>query len=167
VTRSRSLAVVVALGLAAVTLLAVELGRGALDYGERASENPCTARVSFRGEGLDASLQRIALDGLNGAACRLGTTREELVLAFDPSLGDSPRWNRATIERAVRAGLLRSIDEAEDRGSLGSTEAFLLREVVRRAPIDWLIEGASLATDLFETLRDDLGDLLDELDGGE
>jgi hypothetical protein len=166
VTRGRALAVLVALGLAAVTLLAFELADGALDYGERTSQDPCTARVAFRGEGLDASLQRIALDGLNGAACRLGTTREELVLAFDPSLGEA-RWDRATIERAVRAGLLRAIDESEDRGGIGSTEASVLREIVRRAPIDWLIEGVSFSTELLETLRDELGDLLDELDGGE
>lgn len=162
-TRRRAIGLLAALSLGAVTLLAVELADGALDYGERDLRNPCTARVRFRGEGLDATLQRVALDGLNGAACRLGTSREELVLSLDPSLGKR-QWTRPTIERAVRAGLLRAIDEAEDRGSLGATEAFVLREIVRRAPIDWLIEGAASAADLFDTLRDDLRELLEQLD---
>lgn len=165
-SRDRAFVVLAILGVAAVALLAVELGNGALGYGERDARDPCTARVSFPGDGLDATIQRVALDGLNGAACRLGTTREELVLAFDPSLGQS-RWTRPTIERAVRAGLLRAVEEAEDRGSLGAIEASLLRELVRRAPIDWLVRGATSAVDLFGALQDDLGDLLDQLDGGE
>ena len=44
--------------------------------------------MTFEGEGLDATVQRIALDGLNGAACELGVTREDLVLSLDP---DSPQ----------------------------------------------------------------------------
>jgi hypothetical protein len=136
------------LGLAAVALLAVELGKGALSYGESTVSDPCEGRASFSGEGFDATLQRIVLDGLDGAACELGATREELVLSFDPSLGANVPWDRPTIERAVRAGLLRAIDEAEERGTLGGLEARILREVVRRAPLEWLIEGGTSLADL-------------------
>jgi hypothetical protein len=136
------------LGLAAAALLAVELGKGALSYGESTVVDPCAGRASFPGEGFDATVQRIVLDGLDGAACELGATREELVLSLDPSFGAPVRWDRPTIERAVRAGMLRAIDDAEERGSLGGLEARVLREVVRRAPLEWLIEGGGSLADL-------------------
>ena len=150
-TRTRAAAVALgALVAAGVVLLAVELSRGALDYGTVEQQDPCTATVDFRGDGLDATLQRIALAGLNGAACELGATREELVLSFAPSVAPKPiEWDRATIERAVRSGLLEAIDDAEDRGSIGGITATILREVVERAPIDWLIEGGAGLADLF------------------
>lgn len=136
------------LGLAAVALLAVELGKGALSYGESTVANPCRERAAFPGEGLDATLQRIVLDGLDGAACELGATREELVLTFAPSVGADVRWDRPTVERAVRAGLLRAVDDAEERGSLGGLEARVLREVIRRVPLELLIEGGGSLADL-------------------
>lgn len=136
------------LGLAAVALLAVELGKGALSYGESTVADPCGKRASFPGEGFDATLQRIVLDGLDGAACELGATREELVLSFDPSLAGDVPWDRPTIERAVRAGLLRAVADAEERGSLGDIEARLLRELIRRVPIELLIEGGTSLADL-------------------
>jgi hypothetical protein len=131
------------LGLAAVVLIAVELANGALSYGESKSADPCVAREPFQGDGFEATLQRIALDGLDGAACELGTSREELVLSIDPEVSRSVDWDRETLERALRSGLLESIEEAEERGSIGGIEATILREVIERAPIDWLIEGGS------------------------
>jgi hypothetical protein len=141
VTRGQALLVLAALGAAAIALLAVELGRGALDYGEAKVADPCTAQVAFSGSGLDATIQRIALDGLNGAACELHVTREDLVLSLDPNRPKRVHWDRKTIERAVRSGLIRSIDEAEERGSINGLTATVLRGIVERAPIDLLIRG--------------------------
>ena len=146
--RAQGLVGLAALGVAALTLIAVELAQGARDYGELAVEDPCTATVSVSGEGLDATAQRILLDGLNGAACELGTTREDLVLSFEPELGADIPWDRETIERAVRSGLLRSLDEAEDRGSIGGIPATILRQVIERAPLDLLIRGGGELADL-------------------
>jgi hypothetical protein len=152
-----------ALGAAATALVAFELARGALGYGGLAVEDPCTTRASGPGEGLDAAVQRIAMSGLYGGACELGTTREELVLSFVPAAGaEEIRWDRPTIERAVRAGLLRAIDDAAGRGDLGDLEAGLLRVVVERAPLDWLIEGGSALRGLLDEGR--LDDLLEVLD---
>jgi hypothetical protein len=95
-------------------------------------------------------MQRIVLDGLDGAACELGTTREELVLSLSPSSAvDEVPWDDVTVERAVRAGLLEAIDDAEQRGSLNGFVAFALREVVERAPLQWLIDGGQGLADLF------------------
>jgi hypothetical protein len=145
--RQQGLLGLAVLGLVAVLLIAVELGRGALDYGELSIEDPCTTQVDFEGGGLDGTVQTIALDGLNGAACELGTTREELVLSFDENRSDV-QWDRETIEQAVRAGLLRSLDEAEARGDIGGLVALTAREIIERAPIDWLIEGGGSLLDL-------------------
>jgi hypothetical protein len=143
-----------ALGLAAAVLIAIELANGALDYGEPAVADPCEPREAFPGEGFQASIQRIVLDGLDGAACELNTTREELVLSLDPELGRDVEWDRETLERAVRSGLLESIDDAEARESIGGLQARIMREVVERAPIDWLIRGGSTLADLFGGLFD-------------
>ena len=137
-----------ALGVAAAVLIAVELANGALDYGEQTVADPCQPREPFPGEGFEATVQRIVLDGLDGAACELNTTREELVLSVDPDLGRNVEWDEETLERAVRAGLLESIAEAEARGSIGGLEARIMREVVERAPLDWLIQGGSSLADL-------------------
>jgi hypothetical protein len=152
--RSQGLFLLGALGLAAAVLIGIELAKGALTYGESKVADPCEQRQPFPGEGFQASLQRIVLDGLDGAACELNTTREELVLSIDPELGRDVEWDRETLERAVRAGLLESIDEAEDRGSIGGLEARIMREVVERAPLEWLISGGSSLADLFGDLFD-------------
>lgn len=135
----------------ALALIAIEFARGARGYGDLASRPACSAEVDYPGEGLDASIQRIAISGLYGAACELDATREELVLSFVPSVAPKEiRWDPETIERAVRAGLLRAIDDAERRGSVGDLTAAVLRRVVELAPLGWLLDRAG-----------DLGDLLD------
>ena len=132
-------------------LIALELSDGAADAGTLAVRDPCEPRPAFPGEGLDATLQRIVLDGLDGAACDLGTTREELVLSLAPGSGVEPiPWDDATIERAVRAGLLEAIDDAEQRGSLNALVAIVLRQVVDRAPVQWLIDGGQGIAGLFD-----------------
>ena len=145
-----AIATLVALLLAAAAFIGVEIANGAVDAGGLAVRNPCDARPPFPGQGFDATLQRIVLDGLDGAACELDATREELVLSLAPRSDAEPiRWDDETIERAVRAGLLEAIDDAEQRGSLNAIVAALLREVVERAPVQWLIDGGQGVADLF------------------
>jgi hypothetical protein len=140
----------VALLVAAGLLIGVELANGAIDAGSPTSRDPCEPRPAYPGQGIDATIQRIVLDGLDGAACDLGTTREELVLSLAPRSGSRPvRWDDETIEQALRAGLLEAIDDAEQRGSLNGIVAALVRQVVQRAPVQWLIDGGQGLADLF------------------
>jgi hypothetical protein len=149
-SRRLTYAVLGLLCTAAVALIAIELANGALSYGDPQTQDPCTATVSFPGSGLDATIQRVVLSGLNGAACDLDVTREELVLSLDPSVATKQiPWDQATIERAVRSGLLRATDDAEARGSLSSLTAFVMREVIERAPIGWLLDQGGSLADLF------------------
>ena len=141
--------VVAVLLAAAAVFLAIELGMGAWSFGEVKRENPCTATSPSLGGGFDATIQRIVLDGLNGAACRLHTTREEVVEALG---GGSSRWSDEQIQQAVRAGLVRAIDESEDRGDLPGIVASLLREAAKHAPIKFLVEGGTSLTDLLGQL---------------
>jgi hypothetical protein len=147
--RQVAIAVLVALFVGAGALVALEFANGAADAGTLAVADPCAPREAYPGQGLDAVIQRIVLDGIDGAACELGTTREQLVLSLSPRTGQPIEWDDATIERALRAGLLESIDDAEQRGSLNGVAAAVLRQVVERAPVQWLIDGGQGLAGLF------------------
>ncbi len=148
--RPIAVGILVALFVGAVALVGIEFANGAADAGTLAVRDPCEVRTAFPGEGLDATFQRIVLDGLDGAACDLGATREELVLSLSPRSNADIRWDDETIERALRAGLLGAIDDAEQRGSLGAFVAVVLRQVVERAPVQWLIDGGQGIAGLFD-----------------
>ena len=140
--------VVVALLLAGVALIAVELSLGALSEPKPALANPCRPRDGRTG-GFDATVQRIVLDGLDGAACRLHTSREELVLSIGGGgVGVTRRWDEHTIEVALRSGMLRAVDAAERRGDLPSFVADALRGIVEHAPLGKLIRGGFSLSDL-------------------
>jgi hypothetical protein len=139
--------VLVALLASGAVLAGVELARGALDEPSPKIANPCHARPGRSG-GIDTTIQRIVLDGLDGAACRLHTTREELVLSIGGSSVAPRQWDEHTVEVALRAGLLRSVDAAERRGDVPSFLAPALRGLVERAPLDKLLRGGFSLSDL-------------------
>jgi hypothetical protein len=115
---------------------------GAKDFGLYRAADPCTASASpYPGKGIDAAVQRIALGGLNGAACELHTTRERLVLSLDPNSGvDDVTWSKETAAKAVQSGTSRAIDDAVHRGTLPSWAGSALRFIVQRAPLSWLLQ---------------------------
>jgi hypothetical protein len=167
--RRQGIVALAAIGAAAAALIVVELAAGALGFGASKAKDACTSESSFPGSGLDAQIQRVVLSGLNGAACELGTTREELVLSFDPSLATEPiRWDHATIERSVRAGMLRAIADARAEGSINDLTAVVLTQLAERAPLDWLIDRGSALQKILEGLGSvDLGELLGQLSPSE
>ncbi len=129
-----------ALATVAAALIAVELALGALGFGGAKLADPCTSKPAFAGGGIDGTLQRIALSGLNGAACKLGTSREQLVLSFSPASGEKIRWTRPTIDAALRAGVDRAARDTAGGGLMGSVLAFLLQELVAQ-PVSWFLDG--------------------------
>ena len=138
-TTRRGKLVLCALGAGAALLIAIELALGAIGFGTTTLADPCTSKPAFEGGGLDGALQRFALSGLNGAACELGTSREELVLSFSPSAGTKIRWDKATIDSAVKAGFDRAAHDTAGNGVLGSLLSAVLREVVAD-PVAWLLD---------------------------
>jgi hypothetical protein len=125
---------------AAAALLVVELSLGAVGFGKPHLADPCASKPAFHGGGLDGEVQRFGLSALNGAACKLHTTREELVLSFVPAAGTKRvRWNRQTIENALRFGFDRAFKDLESRGLAGLVVGHIL-EVVVGAPIDFFLD---------------------------
>lgn len=125
---------------AAVALLVVDLSLGGLGFGKVRLADPCTTNPAFRGGGLDGEVQKFALSGLNGAACKLHTTREELVLSFVPAAGTATvEWDRPTIENALRAGFDQAFRDTERRGIAGYVVGHIL-EVVVGAPVDFFLD---------------------------
>jgi len=125
---------------AAAVLLVVELSLGAIGFGKPHLADPCTSKPAFRGGGLDGEVQRFALSGLNGAACKLHTTREEFVLSFVPAAGTKRvRWNRQTIEDALRFGFDRAFGDLEARGLAGLVIGHVLEAVIG-APLDFFLD---------------------------
>jgi MFS family permease len=136
---------IIAAGLvtgAAIGFVVAEWNRGAQEFGRYEAADPCTASPdAYPGDGIDATVQRIALGGLNGAACDLGTSREGLVLSLDPDAGiGDVTWDRDTAADAIQSGTSRAIDDAVERGTLPGWAGRVLRFVVERAPIEWFLD---------------------------
>ena len=144
-THTVALVAIAALLVGGGILIVVELSNGARTYGSTELHDPCEPREQFPGDGIEGTLQRVALDGIDGAACSLSLGREELVLSFVPEVApEDVQWTDEVIAEALRGGFDRAIAEAEDRGTLGAAsdagtlgrfQSFALREVVERLPV--------------------------------
>lgn len=102
---------------------------------------PCASRPLYPRGGIDGTTQRIVLDGLGRAACKLGVTREQLVLSLAPQSGERLQQPTPKVEHALRAGLTEAVDASVHRGELSGVLAFLVREAVKHAPLDALVQG--------------------------
>jgi predicted MFS family arabinose efflux permease len=136
----------VALLLAGGGLLVAEQTAGTSSFGSFREVDACTAPADpYPGGGLDAGVQRIALSTINGAACELHVSRERLVLALDgKERFGSPRLDRESMERALRAGLIRATDDAQKRGDLPGWLVEPLRSLAQNAPLSWLLDQLGL-----------------------
>jgi hypothetical protein len=62
-------------------------------------------------------------------------------LSLDPKSGiGDVTWDRDTAGKAIQSGTSRAIGDAVDRGTLPSWAGRVLRFVVERAPIQWLLD---------------------------
>lgn len=98
-----------------VVVLVVQLVAGGGRYTPTPLADPCTARGAARmPTTLDALGQALVLQGLDGAACRLGTSREALTLQLAQ---DHTNPSPAQVA-ALRAGLLQAVGEMKSDGTL-------------------------------------------------
>ena len=138
----RALPLLVALGLvAAVVVPYLALGGGR--YEPTPVADPCEARERPDADGLAETLERIALAGVDGVACELGVSREELVLALRSedaltAFSEEQALDRDELEQAITDGLVRAVDDAEEAGSLPGLVAPLVRRAAESVP-PWLI----------------------------
>jgi hypothetical protein len=138
----RALPLLVAAGLVAAVLVPY-LALGGASFEPTPVADPCATR-EWRDPGdLDEALEQIALSALDGAACELGVSREDLVLAVRneealDDFADEHRISREDAEQAVEDGLQRAVDDAEEAGAIGESVASLARRVVESVP-PWLV----------------------------
>jgi hypothetical protein len=130
---------------AAVTLVVVYLALGGASYAPAKVADPCVQREWRNPKGVEAVAEQIVLSALDGAACKLGVSREEIVLAFGSreSLDRFARKHGLSgkqLDELVRTGLLRSVDDAERAGAISPTTADLVRGVVKRIPVSGLLD---------------------------
>ncbi|HUK94505.1 MAG TPA: hypothetical protein VLU96_05550 [Gaiellaceae bacterium] len=143
-----ALAILIVLLASGLALVAAELVSGALNEPAPKIANPCEPRPGRTG-GIDTTIQRVVLDGLDGAACRLHTTREELVLSLGGGGGLSPHhWTEQQLDAALRAGLLQSVDMAEQRGDIPGFLVPAIHSAIKKIPIEQLIRGGLSLQDL-------------------
>ena len=155
-------ALVMGAAAASIALAAVYLAFGGGSYEPSAVADPCEPRAWRDPEGIDEAAEQFTLSALDGAACELQVSRERLSLALATpearaEFADEYGLTDDEIEAAVRAGLDRAIDDAEDAGALPSLAAGPLRELVASLPVD---EAIALLEDASEILGG--GDPLDQ-----
>ena len=145
------------LGSIAVSLVLVlaYLAAGGSDYAPAKTQDPCKPREWRNPEGLQQIAEQFSLSALDGAACKLGVSRETLAQALateDSRQKFLDRYNLSDAElaRAIRAGLLRGIDDAQEAGALSPFLAAPLRQAVTPIPLDRAIELVTDARSLFE-----------------
>ncbi len=159
-TRSRAL--VIGAALAAVALVGIYLAAGGSSYAPAKTQDPCEPREWTDPRGLDEIAQQFSLSALDGAACELGVSRETLARALATPESRERFSERYGIEdqqlaRAIRAGLLRAVDDAEDAGALNSLLGVPLRETIKGIPLDQAIELIQNGRTLLDELQSFLG----------
>jgi hypothetical protein len=134
--------VIAALAAGALVLIVLELALGATSYGRPHLADPCTASPGPAAGGAEAQVQRFARATLDGAACELHTTREQLVLSFVPGLQTQRiRWDRQTIDRALKAGVVRAAHATAGSGVAGNLLALALRNLFAPS-VEWFLRQA-------------------------
>jgi hypothetical protein len=134
--------VAVALSL---VLAGVYLAAGGASYAPAKTQDPCKHRPWRDPQGLEQITEQFTLSALDGAACKLGVSREELAqaLATDEArqeFTESHGISDPELAVAVRAGLLRAVDDAEDAGALSPLLAGPARAMLRSVPLDQAID---------------------------
>jgi hypothetical protein len=137
-------AIAVAVG-AAVGLVGVYLALGGASYAPAAVADPCAAREGRGAEGFARVAEQIVLSALDGAACELGVSREEVVLAFANSaslerFAEEHDVSEEALGNLVRAGFRRALDDAERANSIDPRLADLVRGLVARVSITQLLD---------------------------
>lgn len=147
---------------AALLLVGVYLAAGGSSYEPAKTQDPCKHRPWRNPEGLQEIVQQFTLSALDGAACELGVSRETLAQAL-ATPESRERFTRrygigdAELARAVRAGLVRAVNDAEEAGALSPLIAGPLRSTLREIPLERAIELINDAESIFDQAQSFLG----------
>ncbi len=148
--------------LASLLLVGAYLAAGGAGYEPLKSQDPCKPRAWRNPEGLQQIAQQFTLSALDGAACQLGVSRETLARALaTPEARErfSKRYgiDDAKLAKAIRAGLVRAVDDAEEAGALSPILAAPARAALENIPLEQAIELVKDGRKLFEGASGILG----------
>ncbi len=157
--------------VSALTLVGVYLAAGGSSYTPQKTQDPCKQRAWSDPQGLGELANQFSNSALDGAACQLGVSREELARALaTPEARErfSERYgiDDERLARAIRAGLLRAIEDAEEAGALSPLVGGPLSATVEEIPLDRAIELINNADSILGNVQSFLGpagELLEEL----
>ncbi len=151
--------------LASLALIVGYIFAGGLDFKPASVADPCDSRIWSDPTGLEDTAQQLAFSTLDGAACDLGVSREELTraLASDEATDEFLTGNdisREQFDEAIRSGLKRAVDDAENAGAVNPLIASGIRAAIQFLPVSQLIpllQEASSAVGSDSGLQDLLG----------
>jgi hypothetical protein len=143
--RNRGFLLVVGSVVASLILVGAYLAAGGSSYTPEKVQNPCEPRPWSNPQSLGEIANQFTVSALDGAACKLGVSREALARALATPEGRERFKQKygitdAKLAKAVRAGLVRAVDDAEEAGALSPLIAAPLRETVQRIPLKQAIE---------------------------
>ena len=138
---TRGILLVVGAIVASLVLVGAYLAAGGSSYEPKQVQDPCKPREWRDPQGIQEIAQQFSLSALDGAACQLGVSRETLARALATPEARERFTERygitdAKLAQAIRAGLVRAVDDAEEAGALSPLLAVPLRETVQRIPLD-------------------------------
>jgi hypothetical protein len=119
-------------------VLGVQVANGGGDFTPARSAPPCVQRsVTSVSTGIEGLGERLVLLGLDGAACRLGITREALTL----QLAEAQAPPTDPQVDALRAGLLEAVDRMKADNTLPAAST-LTDEALANANLNSLLKAA-------------------------
>jgi hypothetical protein len=158
----RGRVLVVGAMVASLVLVGAYLAAGGSSYSPEKTQDPCKPRPWSNPQGLGQIANQFSTSALDGAACKLGVTRETLARALATPEGRerfAKRFgiNDAKLAQAIRAGLLRAVSDAEEAGALSPLLGVPVRETLRRMPLEQAIELVKDARSLLGNVEGFLG----------
>ena len=135
--------------ITSLALVLTSLALGGASYEPKPVQDPCAPRPWRSPEGVDQIAQQLTLSALDGAACELHVSRETLVLALGTAEGRSQFANDPRLAAALRAGLIRAVDDAERADAIPGIVADGLRAAIENLPADQLVGAVMNAGSLF------------------
>jgi hypothetical protein len=146
----RAAAVSVATALS-VALVVTYVALGGTSYEPSPVADPCATRPEREAGDTGERIELVLLAAADETACELGVSREALVLALRSvdeleQLAEDEGRSRDELEDALREGLVRAVDEAEEQDLIGDATAGALRFAAERLPLGLLLSvlrGAS------------------------
>jgi hypothetical protein len=140
---------------AAVALFGAYVALGGTSYEPTPVADPCSTRPPRETSATDERVELVLLAAADETACELGVSREDLVLALRSvdeldELADREGRSRDELEDALRAGLVRAVDEAESEGLIGDATAGALNFAAERLPLGLLLSVLRGASSFFD-----------------